>query len=202
MATALLTEYVEDSPHDFVPARFTVDEYFEMVSRNAFVGLGKVELLEGGLVRKMTKSPPHRVALGKTERILRRLVPSGWHVANQEPVRLQASAPEPDRAVICGEVEHYADRHPAANEVAIIIEIADESLRTDRRKARTYASEDIIEYWLVNISGRCVEVHRAPTFGTGPTAYQDRMVYSEGDSIPLSVAGTPCGTVSVSDLLP
>jgi Uma2 family endonuclease len=202
MATALLSEHFEELQQDFVPARFTVDEYFEMIARGAFDGLGKFELLEGRLVRRMTKYPPHRVALGKTERLLRRLVPAGWHVANQEPVRLQSSAPEADMSIVCGEIEDYADRHPVATEVAILIEIADESLRTDRRKARTYASEGITEYWIVNISGRCVEVYRSPSFGSGATDFQDRTIYAEGDSIPLMVAGTQCGSIAVSDLLP
>lgn len=202
MATALLSDQFEELQDDFVPARFTVDEYFDMIARDAFDGLGRIELLEGRLVRKMTKNPPHRVALGKTERLLRSVIPAGWHVANQELVRLQSSAPEPDLAIVCGEVEDYADRHPAATEVAILIEIADESLRTDRRKARTYASEGITEYWIVNFYGRCVEVYRSPTLGAGAGGFRDRRIYAEGDSIPLTVAGAQCGSVDVSEWLP
>jgi Uma2 family endonuclease len=202
MSTTLHELPHETDREDFDPARFTVDEYFGMISQGAFTEVGRFELLEGLLVRKMTKDPPHRVALGKSERALRARIPPDWHVANQEPVRLSASVPEPDLAVVRGTVEDYAKRHPGPRDVGLLIEIADESLSNDRRKAVTYARDGIALYWIVNLEHRCVEVHRDPD-GTGRSArYRDVEVLGEADLIRLVIDGKDCGTIAVRDLLP
>ena len=188
--------------HEYAAARFTVDEYFGMVSRDAFAGLGRLELLEGVLVRKMTKNPPHRVALGKTERGLRAIIGSGWHLANQEPMRLSASAPEPDLAVVRGEIEDYLERHPGAADVGLVVEVADESLQTDHRKATTYAAEGVQQYWIVNLPDRCVEAFLNPDSTSDPPHYVERKVYRDGDSIPVVIDDTEVGVLQVADMLP
>lgn len=191
-----------DAAEEFAPARFTVDEYFEMVARDAFAGLGRIELLEGRLVRKMTKNPPHRVALARTERVLRTLLPAGWHIANQEPVRLGSSAPEPDLAIVRGEVEDYSQRHPGPGDIAIVIEIADDSLRTDRRKAKTYAVEGIPEYWIVNVRDRSVETYRPDAEDRTPPTFAAPVVFREGDTCPVMIDGNSCGSIAVAELMP
>ncbi len=45
-------------------------------------------------------------------------------------------------------------------DVLPIIEIADATLRLDRRKADIYARGGVREYWLVDVERRCVLVHR------------------------------------------
>ena len=41
-------------------------------------------------------------------------------------------------------------------------EVADSTLRKDRRKAAVYASASIAEYWIVNLGARTVEVYASP----------------------------------------
>jgi Uma2 family endonuclease len=202
MSTTLHELDFETEFTGFEPARFTVDEYFAMISRGAFLDVGRIELLDGLLVRKMTKTPPHRVSLGKTERILRDLVPPGWHVANQEPVKLSGSAPEPDLAIVRGELEDYGERHPGPEDVALLMEIADESLTKDRGKAITCARDGIVEYWIVNLPDRCVERHRQPRRRKKSAAYDEVHVFAEPESIPLVINQTDCGSIHVAHLLP
>ena len=85
--------------------------------------------------------------------------------------------------------------------MALVVEVSDTTLATDRLKARVYAASGIAEYWIVNLSERCVEVYRRAT-GTSETGYATCAVLLEHDGIRLELDGTECGTVSVAALLP
>src|SRR5438105_9177634 len=87
-----------------------------------------VELLEGWLVHKMTKHRPHVLTTLLVRRALDRLLPNGWYVDSQEPVTTTESEPEPDVSVVRGEPRDFQDRHPAPEEVALVVEVAETSL--------------------------------------------------------------------------
>src|SRR5262249_50801339 len=86
-----------------VPARrvyrLSVAQYHAMIGAGILKDGDPVELLEGVLVRKMTKNPPHRVATRHVRRALEAAVPPGWSVDSQEPITLDTSEPEPDAVV-------------------------------------------------------------------------------------------------------
>ena len=57
----------------------------------------------------------------------------------------------------------YCTRHPTADDVLLIIEVADTSLEFDRnQKLHLYALHGIPEYWLLNLNDNCLEVYRQP----------------------------------------
>jgi Uma2 family endonuclease len=65
-----------------------------------------------------------------------------------------------------------------------------------RTKARLYARAGIVEYWVIDVAGRRIVVHRGPLDG----AYNDVTSYREGESIePLSAPGR---NFSVGDAFP
>jgi len=74
---------------------------------------------------------------------LRATLPAGWIVRGQTPINLDdESAPEPDLAVIRGSRADYRHAHPARP--ALIIEVAESSLRFDRiEKGSLYARAGI-----------------------------------------------------------
>src|SRR5207247_5767280 len=111
--------------------RLTVEQYRAMAEAGILTEDDPVELLEGWLVRKMTKNPPHVVATGLVRRTLEQLLPSGWYVAVQDPISMADSDPEPDVAVVRGEVRDYLDRHPGPQDVVTVVEVADTSLKQD-----------------------------------------------------------------------
>ena len=113
----------------------------------------RVELVEGLLVEKMGRNRPHVQAGKKGLRELSRIVPPGWHVAKEDPIVASPwSKPEPDLAVVRGEVDDYADRDVTAADVALVIEIAETSLVADRTEMlRVYASAGIPCYWILNL---------------------------------------------------
>ena len=103
----------------------------------------------------------------------------GWHVRIGAPIVLgDFSEPEPDVSVVRGSVRDYRDAHPT--DAALIVEVAQTSLRLDRRiKASIYAGGGIGEYWIVNIVAGVLEVHHEPVAAT-PRRWEYRSVTTLG----------------------
>jgi Uma2 family endonuclease len=161
----------------YQPIRMSVERYRELVRAGAFQEHDNVELLDGVVVEKMSKNPPHRVATRRCDLALSRLVRSGWHVQNQEPITLGTSEPEPDVAVIRGRLEDYLLRHPIAEEIALVVEVADTSLVTDRFKASLYANANIPVYWIINLNEQVVEVMQDPIPRMSPSQYASTRLF-------------------------
>lgn len=183
--------------------RVPVERYEQMVASGALTKLDRVELLEGILVAKMPKSPEHVLGTQLTSDTLRALLPSGWLVRTEAPIRLDDSEPEPDVAVARGPARSYATRHPVPDEITVVIEVADSSLRRDRElKRRIYARNAVAVYWIVNVADREVTVYTDPSGPAPAPDYANSATYRPGDAAPVVIAGAAAGTVPVADLLP
>src|SRR5436305_3593125 len=116
-----------------------------------------LELIDGYLVRKTSRNPPHD---GTLHRLLKRLLaalPPGWDVRVQSAVTLADSEPEPDLAVVREDPGGYLTRHPTPADVGLVIEVADSTLPGDRAdKGRVYARAGIACYWIINLVDRQV----------------------------------------------
>ena len=101
-------------------AAITVDEYERMIEDGTIGEDDPIELIEGRLVAKMTKKPDHMSSSGRARRAIESVLPSGWHARVEGPVRIPSrdSEPEPDLAVVRGEIDDYEDRHPDPADVA------------------------------------------------------------------------------------
>ncbi len=192
MATALNTGLAPLWP-------VSVDRYHAMIDAGILGPDDRVELLEGVIVQKMSKNPPHRISNRATRQALERAIPVGWYVDEQAPVTLARSEPEPDAAVIRGDSRDYRDRHPGAGDVALVVEISDSSLDRDQvLKKQVYATARIPVYWILDLNARRLEVYSRPR----GRRYVECTVYQPDDSAPVILEGKVAGTVSVSDLLP
>jgi Uma2 family endonuclease len=176
--------------------RLTVAEYEQIAG---FLNDDRLELIDGYLVKKMGKNPPHVVACARSLAILTRVAPSGWHARPAEPVRIAGrTEPEPDVALARGVIEDYESRHPEPGDIALVVEVADTSLAKDRRRRRTYGPAGIPVYWIINLASRRVEVYTNPT----PDGYASRIDYAPGEFIPLVIDGKTVGQVAVAEILP
>lgn len=124
----------------FPIARFSVEQYHRMIESGAFTENDRLELIEGWVVQQMAKGPGHEYAVGQGEDLLRARMPAGWHVRNQAPITLANSEPELDLAIVRGDRGAYRRRHPIPSEVALVVEVSDTTLDTDRVKGKTYGS--------------------------------------------------------------
>lgn len=183
--------------------RFTVEEYRRMSETGTLTGDDAVELLEGLVVPKMPKNPPHILVCKLLRRYLERLLGDAWHVATQDPLATEDSEPEPDLAVLQGKEEDYSDRLPTREDCPLVIEVADTTLNRDRGiKRRIYARTGIPQYWIVNIPDRTIEVLTEPTGGTESPTYGHSQRYGLGDTVPVVIDGQQLGDIIVADVFP
>ena len=93
----------------------------------------RVELLDGYMVEKPRRDPPHEAALMRVSIRLPRRLPAGWVTRTQQAVTLGESEPEPNFAVVQGDESSYDTRHPGPADIGLIVEVSDTSLAFDRR---------------------------------------------------------------------
>jgi Uma2 family endonuclease len=183
--------------------RFTVDEYHRLTELGILTEDDKLELIEGYLVLKMPRNPPHDGTIHRVLKRLGKILPSGWDVRIQSAITLADSEPEPDLAIVREDSDGYTTRHPTAADVGLVIEVADSTLAGDRTdKARIYARAGIECYWIVNLVDRQVENYTSPSGPVALPAYGQRQDYRTGDTVPLTLAGTATVGLPVQDLLP
>lgn len=122
------------------------------------------ELLYGFVYRKMPKSPFHCYLLQKLLQFLLRAVPAECLVRSEQPITCGESEPEPDLAIVKGDIENFRNDHPHTAE--LVIEICVTSADYDRSKLPAYAAAGVKECWLVLGERKQIEVYRLSASGT------------------------------------
>jgi hypothetical protein len=182
--------------------RLSVPQYEAMARAGILTPEDNVELLDGLLVAKMTKNPPHDTVIFQLERALTRTLPDDFHARTQSSVRLKRSVPEPDVFVVRGTIEDYTERHPEPNDVVILIEVSDTTYARDQRKLRLYAEAGIPTSWIVHLPADQVEEHSEPTGRSRKPLYRQRRVFSRGDVLTVALPDHEPIRLAVDEILP
>lgn len=171
------------------------------VMRETGILTGRYELIDGEVISKMGQKPPHSLTVVRLYAWLTAVF-GALFVRTQLPIDADGAdpdhnEPEPDVAVTAESNNVYADRHPGPADLLLAVEVSDTTLRYDLIvKGSLYARAGIREYWVVDLTGRQVFVHRGPT-GDG---YTELTAYHDGESVaPMSRQDD---SVRVGDLLP
>jgi Uma2 family endonuclease len=160
-----------------------------------------VELLDGWIVPKMPRNPPHDAAIDIAQEVLHSVLPAGWRIRVQSAITTDSSEPEPDLTLVRGPAERYLSNHPKPPDIAVIIEVADSPLPHDR-EGKLYAQAAIPVYWIINLVNRQVEVYSRPSGPDPSPGYRRRDDYLRNDSAPLILMGQEVAQVAVKSLLP
>jgi Uma2 family endonuclease len=183
--------------------RFSVAEYHRLIELGILTEDDNLELLEGYLVHKMSRNPPHDAAIQKGTKKWLRLLPPGWDLRVQSAITLTESEPEPDFAIVRGDENLYVSRHPIPAHIGLVVEVSDSTLPGDRDdKGRIYAGAGISCYWIVNLNDQQVEVYTSPSGLVPDPRFGNRVDHRAGDNISLVLEGTTVIQVAVQDLLP
>jgi Uma2 family endonuclease len=142
--------------------RWSRIEYDRLIDLGVFQPGDPIELIGGELLVAEPQGAPHYTSIRKTARALERAFGPSWDVRIQGPIGLDdESEPEPDVAVVPGDPEDYRTSHPTR--AALVVEVSESSLAFDRgRKGSVYARAGILDYWIVNLVDRVLEVYREP----------------------------------------
>jgi Uma2 family endonuclease len=164
----------------------------------------RVELIEGELIVKMSKNRPHVGVAALLTAWLIQLF--GARRVNAEapidvaPQDNPTNEPVPDLIVLTREYSAsaaYASATPQPRDLALVVEISDTSLAFDLTvKAALYARAGIAEYWVLDVLGRRLIVHRDPQDGR----YASATAYTEQESVaPLAA---PDSSFQIRDVFP
>ena len=159
----------------------------------------RLELIDGYIVRREEMKPPH---VGATESLRRRfeaMIPTGWYVREDKPVRIPDwTEPLPDITLVRGDYTRYLVRHPEPADIGMIVEVSDTSLAKDRgEKWDNYAKAGIAFYWIVNLVDRQIEVFSEPT----ASGYTVERTYRLGEDVPVMLEDSEIGRIAVSDII-
>jgi len=147
---------------------FNVDDYYRMFQAGVFSQEDRVELIEGEVVEMSPIGSSHGGTVNRSSTFLRRKLDDIVIVSVQNPVRLDDfSEPQPDLALLKPRKDFYSKAHPIAEDVLVVIEVADTSLAYDRNvKLPLYARAGIPEAWLIVLAKEVIEIHSQPGRGT------------------------------------
>jgi Uma2 family endonuclease len=142
--------------------RFSGQQYDQLFEIGFLTNEDRVELLDGQIIRKPEVNSNHYYALADFHKRLLFQFDAQAMVVNQGTIFLpQDGRPDPDIVL----AHHGIPRHrvPLPEEIFLLIEVSDSTLRRDRNtKLELYARDAINEYWILNLEERQLEVYRDP----------------------------------------
>ncbi len=177
--------------------RWTRDE---LNAISGLLGSQRLELIEGELLSKMSKKRPHSNAVSLLLEALVRIF--GFPYVQQEvsidvaPEDTPTSEPEPDLIVLARPLSAFPEANPQPADLRLVAEVSDTTLAFDCSvKASLYARAGIADYWVIDVTGRRILVHREPRDGR----YTAVAAYSLDESVaPLAASAD---SIRVADIL-
>ena len=192
MPTAVTETASRPALQDPPRKRWTRSEYAAAEEAGVF-DRQRVELVDGELFVQMPKKRPHVAALALLlEWFLKAF--GGRRVNSAAPIDVApednpTNEPQTDLIVLKSSYSKIWTATPQPNDLELVVEVADTTLAFDlTTKAALYARAGIVEYWVLDVPGRRLIVHRDPRDGR----YRSIVAYNENESVaPLAAPDSP-----------
>ena len=177
---------------------WTVQDYYRMSDLGILDPNERTELIAGKIILMTAKGTAHVVTLQLLANNIQAQLGTTALIRTQDPIRLDNfSEPEPDLAIVKGTIFDYVENHPVPDDIYLVIEVADSTLKQDcELKDKLYARSNIAEYWVVDIKNRQVRIFRDPT----STGYTSLLILTETHSI--SPLAFPEIVLPIASILP
>ncbi len=178
-------------------SQMTVKEYDSLIEKGIFTKYDRIELLNGTVVQKMSKSPVHCILTDIISQLFYRIFEAKAIVRNQNPIWLdEFSEPEPDIVLAISKENEYENSHPTPAEIYLILEVSDSTLGYDQTtKDEAYARAGIRQYLVLNVPEKLLEDYREPS----ADGFQSKQTYRAGQQ--FNLVAFPDVSLSVDDFL-
>ena len=176
--------------------RFTVDEFYAMAEAGILAEDERLELLNGEIFAMAPMGAAHADITYLFDDFFKSSLRGRARVQVQGPLRVDDNTlPFPDLSVLRLRSD-YRRHLPEPEDVLLLIEVSDSSLRRDREtKLSIYAAAGIPEVWIANVPACHVEAFSDPVDGV----YQSRrIVPADGQISPIAF---PDVELTVGDFL-
>lgn len=176
--------------------QFTVKQFHQMAESGILSENDRVELIRGEMIDMSPIGRRHAGCVNRLVNFLIQLLGKQIVLAPQNPVELdETSEPQPDIALLKPRPDFYRNSHPQPEDIFLLIEVADTTVKYDREvKIPLYAEANIHEVWLVDVNQEVVEVYRNPLQGV----YQDVQMLVKNQI--LSILAFPDMHINVSEM--
>ena len=156
----------------------------------------RVELIEGILIDMAPIGSDHAGKVIRFTTLLSSTFTGRALISTQNPIRLDRhSEPQPDFAILRHRSDFYETSHPEPEDILLLIEVSDTTLRYDREiKIPLYAQHGIPEVWLLDLQHKQLEIYRQPS------ADGYRQILRPAKDERIAPALLPDTTLAISDL--
>jgi Uma2 family endonuclease len=177
---------------------WTVQEYYKIIELGILDPDERTELIAGQITLMAAKGTLHVLALQMLANIFQDQLHNTALTRTQDPILLDDfSEPEPDLVIVKGNMFDYALHHPSPEDIYLVVEVADSTLKKDCEvKEKIYAKANIADYWVVDLKNRQVHIFRDPM----PSGYENHFVLNESQLI--SPLAFPAINLPITSILP
>lgn len=179
--------------------RLSVADYHRLGDVGVLGPEHRTELIEGVIIDMTPIGSRHAGAVDRLSACLAPVTGGLAILRVQGPVVLgDFSEPQPDLMLLRHRDDFYAARHPRPEEVLLVVEVSDASVRMDRdTKLPLYARHGVPVVWLVDLAAAMLEIHGNP----GDGAYRAVKRLGPQNLAAVPVPGLPGATLDLTGLL-
>lgn len=147
--------------------KFCTKDIYKMMEVGILPEESGWELLDGEIIHRMSIGSRHASVVRKLEKYFERNFGDSMIISGQNPIHIdEYNEPEPDIALLSPRNDFYAKSHPIPQDVLLLIEVSDSTVKYDREiKKALYAEAEIVEFWLVNLIENTIECYSSPKNG-------------------------------------
>jgi Uma2 family endonuclease len=152
------------------PHRINVDEFFRMVDSGVLGEDVRVELIDGEIIDMEPIGIDHGWVVDELTAMFHSSLGDRGAVRTQGALRVDDwNFFLPDVTVLTGPRGRYRHRHPTVDDILVVIEVADSSLRKDMNiKRPIYLRHSAAEIWIIDVQKMMLHVQRASDASPAP----------------------------------
>lgn len=142
--------------------KWSIADWHELVE-SGVLAERRVELLEGEIIEMSPEGAMHSSTNYSVAEYFRDLLRDRAIIREAHPITLDNSEPEPDIAIVNSPYTNYFTRHPYPQDIYWLVEISNQTLKSDlEKKSIIYARNGITEYWVIDLVNKQLVVHTQP----------------------------------------